>query len=178
MLRPPLQEAPGQAGIALIETLVALLVLSFGLLALAGSQLKVLADSTGASNRNIASQLASDIADRIRLNPPASGAANAYLASDWQAASDAEAPDADCEAVHCSPAQIAAYDLWAWQQSVDLALPQSEWTIRSRKDAGGLLFVRLAWAEPAVGDPIPPHPDWDCPADKTCTEVVVAVPQP
>ena len=56
-----------QTGFSMIEAMVAVLVLSFGLLALAGFQLRVLSDSAGASNRNIAVLLAGDMGDRISV---------------------------------------------------------------------------------------------------------------
>jgi len=61
--------AAGQRGFSLIEALVSILLLSFGLLALAGLQLRVLSDSSGASSQNIAARLAGEMAERIRANP-------------------------------------------------------------------------------------------------------------
>lgn len=57
-----------QRGVSLIEVLVAVVVLSLGVLAMAGLQLNSLRTSQGALYRSNAAMLASDIADRIRAN--------------------------------------------------------------------------------------------------------------
>jgi len=57
-----------QRGVTLIETLVALLVLSIGLLGVAGLQMTSLQNNRGAHMRSQASVLAYAIADRMRAN--------------------------------------------------------------------------------------------------------------
>jgi type IV pilus assembly protein PilV len=58
----------GQRGMTLIETLVALLVLSIGLLGVAALQMASLQNNRGAHMRSQASVLAYAIADRMRAN--------------------------------------------------------------------------------------------------------------
>jgi type IV pilus assembly protein PilV len=67
-----------QRGMTLIEILVAIVVLSVGLLGLAGLQLKGLQVNQGSIYRWQASMLAEDIADRIRADR-AGAFANAYV---------------------------------------------------------------------------------------------------
>ncbi len=169
----------GQAGLSMIEALVAVLVLSFGLMALAGFQLRVLADSAGASDKNIAVQLAGDMADRIRSNPVTGPVAGNPYVADWSSAS-ATAPRASCvgAGATCSANELATYDVWSWKRTVAAALPGGQANVQSKTTAGGLLFVHIAWNEPAVANPIAPESSWNCPAGKACMEVVVAVPQP
>jgi type IV pilus assembly protein PilV len=57
-----------QRGTTLVETLVALLVLSIGLLGVAALQVNALQTNRGAHVRSQASVLAYDIADRMRAN--------------------------------------------------------------------------------------------------------------
>lgn len=57
-----------QRGTTLIETLVALLVLSIGLLGVAGLQLSSLQNNRGAHLRSQAQVMSYDIADRMRAN--------------------------------------------------------------------------------------------------------------
>jgi type IV pilus assembly protein PilV len=57
-----------QRGVSLIEVLVAVVVLSLGLLAMAGLQLSGLRASQGGLLRSTAAQLASDMAERMRSN--------------------------------------------------------------------------------------------------------------
>jgi len=167
----------GQAGFSMIEALVAILVLSFGLLALAGFQLRVLSDSVGASNQNIAAQLAGDMADRIRANPVTGAASTSPYVADWTAA-DATEPTPSCAGAKasCTAAQLATHDLWAWKHRVASALPGGVANVQSNKDVGGLLFVHIAWDEPSAVNPIATA--WSCPSGKACQEAVVAVPQP
>ncbi|HEX7867867.1 MAG TPA: type IV pilus modification protein PilV [Variovorax sp.] len=174
-----LQRKQRQAGFSMIEAMVAVLVLSFGLLTLAGFQLRVLADSAGASNQNIAVQLAGDMADRIRTNLVAGAAADSPYVADWSPAS-ADEPESSCAGARasCSAADLAADDLWNWKRTVAGALPGGLADIQSKALAGGLLFVHIAWDEPAVVNPIAPDPGWNCPTGKACLEVIVAVPQP
>jgi type IV pilus assembly protein PilV len=168
------------AGFSMIEALVATVVLSLGLLALAGFQLRVLSDSVGASNKNVAVQLAGDIADRIRANLVAGAATDSpYRVDEWSLAG-ATAPSPSCAgaAANCSAVQLAAQDMWNWKRAVAEALPGGQGNVVAKSDAGGLLFVHIAWDEPAAVNPVPPDAGWACPAGKACQEVIVAVPQP
>ncbi|MCX7101946.1 MAG: type IV pilus modification protein PilV, partial [Methylobacter sp.] len=56
------------AGFTLIEVLIAMLVLAVGLLGLAGLQATSLKSNQSAYNRSQATQLAYDLADRMRAN--------------------------------------------------------------------------------------------------------------
>ncbi|MBB3637996.1 MULTISPECIES: type IV pilus modification protein PilV [Variovorax] len=180
MRRPRVSRAQRvQPGFSMIEALVALLVLSLGLLALAGFQVRVLVDSVGASNQNLAIQLAGDLADRIRANPAAAATTPSRYVTDWSAAS-ANGPRPSCEGLKaaCNAAELAAHDLWNWKRAIAAALPGGAADVRASATAGGVLLMHLAWDEPAVLDPIAPDPDWQCPTGKACLEVSVAVPQP
>jgi type IV pilus assembly protein PilV len=66
----------GQRGMTLIEILVAVVVLSIGLLGLAGLQLKGLQVNQGSTYRWQAAMLAEDIADRMRADSASALAGN------------------------------------------------------------------------------------------------------
>ena len=66
--RPAARPRAAAAGFTLIESLVALLVLSIGLLGVAAMQLASLQANNGAFQRTQATFLAQDIADRMRAN--------------------------------------------------------------------------------------------------------------
>jgi type IV pilus assembly protein PilV len=93
-----------QRGMTLIEILVAIVVLSIGLLGLAGLQLKGLQVGQGSTYRWQAAMLAEDIADRMRadrasalLGNYSSGTptgATAATIADWQARVAAALPGA------------------------------------------------------------------------------------
>jgi type IV pilus assembly protein PilV len=93
--------AARQRGMTLIEILVAVVVLSVGLLGLAGLQLKGMQVNQGSAYRLQAATLVEDIADRMRADranalagaytlapgaaPSGGGAGTALAVSDWQA---------------------------------------------------------------------------------------------
>jgi type IV pilus assembly protein PilV len=95
------------AGFTLVEALVALVVLSIGLLGVAALQFTSLKANHGSATRTQAVYLAYDIIDRMRANP---AGANAH---EYDVAYDA------------TPAagSIAGNDLIAWRQNIVKALP-------------------------------------------------------
>jgi len=104
-----------QRGIGLVEVLVAVLVVSFGVLGVAGLQLTGLQNSAGSFNRAKALLLAENMATRIRGNPQAveDGLFNAFDSSNVACTA---APAPYCQASStgagdtCSPAQVATFD--------------------------------------------------------------------
>ena len=109
-----------QAGFTLMEVLIALLILSIGLLGLASLQTNGLRSNQMASMRTTATQLANDIADRMRANPTGVDAQRYVIAT-----SDADPviPVGEtCEGTTCTSAQMATYDLAQWRGAVR-ALP-------------------------------------------------------
>jgi len=98
-----------QQGFSLVEAMVALVVLAVGMLGIAGLYVTTLRSGGGAIYRMQAVNLASDLADRIRVNR---GASAAYTGA---------AADNKCygtNAVACSPDQMAANDLFVWLAQV------------------------------------------------------------
>ncbi len=96
-------------GFSLVEAMVALVVLAVGMLGIAGLYVTTLRSSGGAIYRQQAVGLAEDLADRIRANRTANVAYQGAAANNncYGAA-----------AVDCTPAQMAANDLFIWQQQV------------------------------------------------------------
>jgi len=116
MYRAIAAAAPRQCGMTLIEILVAIVVLSIGLLGLAGLQVKGLQVNQGSTYRWQAAMLAEDMADRIRADA-AGAAAGSYAlafgvmpASTGNAATDAAINEwlARVAALPSGQAQIAA----------------------------------------------------------------------
>ncbi|RVU84039.1 type IV pilus modification protein PilV [Leucothrix sargassi] len=100
-----------QSGFSLIEVLISLIVLSIGLLGLGGLHLTSLQSSNNAHFRTAASIAATELADRMRLNPSAVSAAlyegevNRTLCS---SSSTVKSCDGDNL---CSSTEAAAFDL-------------------------------------------------------------------
>ena len=101
-------------GFTLLEVLIALLVLSIGLLGLAALQTVGLRSSQMAAMRTLASQKAYDMSDRMRANP-AGVDARLYVQA---ATNTVPTVSMDCAETVCTPAQMAAYDKAIWLSEV------------------------------------------------------------
>lgn len=124
------------AGFSLLEVLVALLVLSIGLLGLAMLQVKGMQFNSDAYLRTQATILAYDIIDRMRANK---GAAANYAVT---APPTGTIPN--CDSSSCSPAQLATYDLSRWYAALGQSLPNSSTTIVG---AGNQYTITINWLE-------------------------------
>ncbi len=101
-----------QIGFSLVEVLIAMVVMAIGMLGIAGMYVHSLQAGRTSQLRTQAVTLASDVADRIRANPQGG---ITYIGNGNNNACD--------EASTCSPAQLAAYDIWLWEQQRDLSMP-------------------------------------------------------
>ncbi|MCX2983207.1 type IV pilus modification protein PilV [Halieaceae bacterium IMCC14734] len=107
----PGQKRSLQAGYTLIEVLIAALVLSVGVLGIAGLQITSLKNLQTSNHIGIAAMLANGIADRMWVNQ-GQVLANAYV----HTAGPGSPPD--CVASTCSPTQMASFDVNDWQQQI------------------------------------------------------------
>src|SRR5437016_13881334 len=104
-------------GFSMVEMLVALVVLAVGMLGVASLFATALHSGSSAISRMQAVNLAADIADRIRANRRAGIAPNNAYGG---AAADNGCTGAG--AVSCTPAQMAADDLYHWQRQLSRAI--------------------------------------------------------
>lgn len=109
------------AGFTLIEVLIAMLILTIGLLGLAALQATSLKNNQSAYYRSQATQLAYDIADRMRVNTSVS---KQYL-SDTMMPEDAQDQSDYCLNVTatCTPEKMAQHDLFEWNATIQAILP-------------------------------------------------------
>lgn len=107
-------------GFTLVEVLVALVVLSIGMLGIAALYVESLRAGREALTRSNAVMLAGDMADRIRANR---NGREAYI----KAVTDTGALSAACQqngaSASCTPAVMAAHDIAVWESSVKGTLP-------------------------------------------------------
>ena len=124
-------EKPLNAGFTLLEVLVAVLVLSFGLLGIAGLLLSTMQNNTIAAQRTTATFLVQDITDRINQNLNAtktldrSGASRTpdYLNSvGTNNNCYGPAPTGQC----ANPSAVAEKDLYIWNALIKNSLPGGE----------------------------------------------------
>ncbi|MBN8778069.1 type IV pilus modification protein PilV [Thiobacillus sp.] len=124
-----------QTGFTLLEILVAIVVLSLGLLGLAGLQAATLRNNQIAYFRAIAIQQTYDMADRIRANQ-AGVAAGKY--NNPAATHHACAP---CG----SPQEMAEEDFYQWNNNNARMLPAGIGTVVN--GANGSFIITIAWNE-------------------------------
>ncbi len=99
-------------GFTLIEILIAMVIMAFGLLGLAGLQASGLKQNQSAYLRSQATALAYDLADRIRANR---SQVTTYIA----ASSGAGTQTTNClNTTGCSPLLMAAHDIFEWKSMV------------------------------------------------------------
>jgi len=100
-------------GFTLIEVLIALIIMSVGMLGIAGLYVHSMQAGRTSLLRHHAVTLAGDVADRIRANPRA---AAAYVAA---------GANNNCVngGVDCTIGEMAANDIWLWDQQAANTLP-------------------------------------------------------
>lgn len=104
------------AGFTLLEAMIALVVLSVGMIGIAALQGQSLAANRTAQLRTQAVALAGDMADRIRVNRLAG---SAYAGP----AANQHCDPQSGGGVACTPEQMAAHDLYVWGAQVGQRLP-------------------------------------------------------
>lgn len=119
------------SGFTMIEVLITIIVVSIGLLGLAGLQISGLRANMSSEDRSKATLLANDIAERMRANPLGVDT-NQYANINSADADCTEAPSPFCsnnaggvslvsETNGCSPANMAAFDAWVWACGMPVA---------------------------------------------------------
>ena len=128
-------------GFTLLEVLIALVIFSFGLLALAALMAKGLQYNTSALHRSYASTQAYDIADRMRANRLG------ITAGDYDSISGT-GTDPGCITTGCTPAQMAQYDAWAWNSANAALLPSGSGSVTI---AGTTYTITVTWDDDRDG---------------------------
>lgn len=142
MTRQPLHES----GFTLIEAMVSLVVLSVGMIGIAALYAQGLGAGRTALYRTEAVNLVGDMADRIRANR-LGGVAYAGAAAN-------NGCDPQNGNVNCTPLQMAAHDLFIWNQQVQQRLPNGVWQILVNPGLVPPSFqIQVSWTE--VGQPAP-----------------------
>jgi type IV pilus assembly protein PilV len=136
------------AGFSLVEALVALVVLSIGMLGIAALHVEGLRSSRTALTRTTAVALASDIADRIRANRAAK--------TEYEAVVTSADTDANCEpaGAGCLPAELAHHDKALWLGSIESALPGGTGMIDcDDTNVPATYTITISWSEVGSDQP-------------------------
>ena len=143
----------------LVEVLVALVVFAFGLLGLAGIHLLQMRDNQSAHFRSVATQLAYDVADRMRANPPG------ITAGDYN--DSTVTSSTNCISSVCTSAQMAAYDIVQWNAELAAQLPDGSGAVCRDGDSpndgdplnhqcsgNGAYIVKIWWLDDRSRTPV------------------------
>lgn len=137
-----------QKGSSLLEVLITMLVMSFGLLALGGLTAASLQYSKITQYQAIGSQLAIEYGDRMRGNVAGFQANNYDQTAAYTGASSKIALPVCATAAKCTPAEVAAIDIAEWKNGLQRRLPGGgAYVVR---DATNTLAadIWVMWVEP------------------------------
>lgn len=139
------QDPLHQRGATMLEALVALLVLMLGVLGLARLQLATLMEARNANARSVAVHAATDLMDRMQVNRAARFTVPPF--DDYVTAwTQPAAPATNCISDPCSRAQMAAFDVWQWKQTLAQQLPEGSATVFRSNTDPSQLGILLAWS--------------------------------
>jgi type IV pilus assembly protein PilV len=143
--------ASGQSGFTMIEVMVALVVMSIGLLGIAKLVLYSAHSNDSAYMRSQATELAYEILDNMRANrtQALAGSYNTALAT------GPVVPGALCLGVgaNCSAPQLAAYDLYQWKTRLAAptgALPSGQGSVAVAGGTPATATIIVSWDDNAA----------------------------
>ena len=161
-----------QLGLGMIEVLIALLVLSIGVLGFVGLQLRAINQTSQANERVLAVLIAQEAIERLQLNQ---AAYEKYReASSWSAGEYGKAPPVlDCGGSGCSSDEIASWDTkeLAWQSANQL--PEGRIEYQECKFNQLLDCVIVSWSGTAPSE-CTNNQNIDVSADNRCLVLEVA----
>jgi len=151
-----------QLGMALLEALVAWVILAFGVLGLLWMHQQALTQQRQQLMRSVAMGVADDLAERMRLNAPQ----RSLYAKTWGSATTTSP---DCASTPCARQELAAWDMQQLQQSLQSQLPEGDAAVFALTDVAQWWGIVIAWrdanetyrTDTASGTP-------PCPAQMSC----------
>lgn len=147
-----------QRGAGLIEVLVSLMVITIGVLGMAGLHSYSLQHNQVAYLHSRATFLAGDMLDRIRTNHILAKSSGHYAVGMddevIEQCNEASYPDR-CEAGQCSPQQLALYDIQQWKFQLICELPGTRGAITfDDSDGSGIYTIELDFPAQTPGDDV------------------------
>ena len=140
-------------GFSLVEVLIALIVMSVGMLGIAGLYVQSMQAGRTSMLRHHAITLAGDVADRIRANPIAGAAYEAAAGAD----NGCVGQNTDCDA-----AEMAANDIFLWQAQAAEFLPpmgdgSQQVVVVLNPGTPPSYKITIRWDEPTPGNIAPQY---------------------
>lgn len=135
--------AKPSGGFTILEVMIALVIMSIGVLGIAGLQLTSKRSNLEATQQATASFLVQELVERMRAN---AGALETYTnAGTGRVLTGTTLQRVDCSSA-CTTTQMALHDMAEWERSLTGAME-----VRGGKSAGGLPSVRACISGPAGG---------------------------
>jgi len=147
-------ESTYQTGVGLVEVLVALIIMSVGLLGIASLYVTALQAKNTSLSRMKAVNLAQDMADRIRANPTA--------VTSYALAETGTTTQTNCATRNCTGTEMAQYDVYEWDRMITdttngMGLPgqakkRSITVTAGTSTTPATVTISLTWQEKNSGD--------------------------
>jgi len=144
-------------GMTLLEVLISIVVLSFGMLGIASMLMLSNKSNNSSYAKQMATQAVYNIFDKIRANPKAAIAGNYNVSNigGGGAPTAVSAPGVMCNAATCTGAQMASYDTWSWLTNDVAQLPNGSGSITTAVSgvAGNtIVTVTVQWDDSIAKD--------------------------
>lgn len=155
-----------ESGSSLIEVLIAVLIMSFGLLSLGSLTAASVQYGKFAQFQTIGLQLATDLSDRMRANTKAFQSNEYDLTNTYSSSSAVIAtPTPSCSGASvCTKSQIAALDLVEWRNDLRRRLPGGDAYVLRDTTNPLAVDVWIMWSEGTVATGLETAGGNDCPA--------------
>ena len=132
-----------QSGATLIEAMISILIMSIGLLGIAGLQINAIAYQKSAWSTHRVAEVSVDFAERLRANPTAAKNGSYVYDDDYATSTAATLNSNDCRTTgtYCSTASIAEDDITALLTKARAILPGGSAQLEGSYNAGFILTV-------------------------------------
>ena len=141
-----------QKGFTMIEVLVSVLVLLFGVLGMAGLQMQAVNSTEQGRYNTRAAMQASSIVAAMKANPAYWGAPpNAVSVQNTTVTGGPAVSAVDCTTTACTAAQMAYFDLITWGADIATSLPVGRYAISCDNTVSpAVCSITISWQEKNV----------------------------
>lgn len=142
-------------GFTLMEVLVALVVISVGLLGIAAMQASAIASTHTSQTESLVAIEARSLADAMQANPGYWAAGAGWppiitITNNTISDTTLAGQSTVCSSTACTPAQLAGYDLQKWAQQLNNQVPGSTATIACQAGTPYTCSITVQWTQKAT----------------------------
>ena len=146
-----------QLGATLIEAMISILVMSIGLLGIAGLQINAISYQKSAWSTHRVAEVSTDFAERLRANPTAAKNGSYLYGASYATSTTAALTSNNCRitGTYCSTASIAADDISAMLAKARQILPNGSAQVEGSYNTGFILTLMYRdkdFIDPATGN--------------------------